>query len=94
MTTDAHLTPATYLKIWVALAVLLLAGVIISRFPLSKPMMAVAVLGLSTVKACLVGSYYMHLKVDRRWLTGVAVFPLVVILLAVLLVLSSSLVRL
>ena len=86
--------PKTYLWIWLWLAVLLGAGTLISQMPIAKAVAVSVVLLLSTIKAALVVMYYMHLKFDRRWLAWVAAFPLVIIALAVMLVLSSRLVRL
>ncbi|MBI4323454.1 MAG: cytochrome C oxidase subunit IV family protein [Candidatus Omnitrophica bacterium] len=91
---DSHAPASTYLWIWCWLAGLMLLGVAFSALPLSKSTIALAILTLSTVKAALVVLYYMHLKSDRRVLALVAVFPLVVIALATLLVLSSRLVTL
>ena len=89
-----HVSSAKYLWIWVWLAGLMLLGVLLSTFPISKQAIVVLILLLSTIKATLVALYYMHLKFDRRWLSLVAVFPLVLIALVTLLVLSSRLVRL
>ncbi len=89
-----HVSSAKYLWIWVWLAGLMLLGVFLSTFPMSKQAIVVLILLLSTIKATLVALYYMHLKFDRRWLSLVAVFPLVLIALVTLLVLSSRLVRL
>ncbi len=95
--TSASSSPRMYLAIWFWLAALMLVSVLLSEWPLVRLPLAsltVVVMALSTVKALLVALYYMHLKGDRRLLAGVAVFPLVVIACAVLLVLSSHLVRL
>ena len=95
--TSAVSSPRTYLWIWVWLAALMLASVVLSELPilsLSHPTLVLIVLSLSTVKALLVALYYMHLKGDRPLLSFVALFPLVVITCAVLLVLSSRLVKL
>ncbi len=95
--TDSHASPAQYLWIWVWLAGLMLVSVFLSEssvLPLAKQAIVVVVLSLSTIKALLVALYYMHLKSDSRLLRFVAVFPLVLIGLATLLVLSSRLVRL
>ncbi len=92
--TSAHASPVQYLWIWVWLAGLMLLGVALSRLSFSKQTIVVLILLLSTIKATLVALYYMHLKFDRRWLTFVAVFPLLLIVLATLLVLSSRLVTL
>ena len=91
---DSHASASTYLWIWGWLAGLMLLGVALSALPLSKSTIVLAILALSTVKAALVALYYMHLKFDRRVLALVAMFPLVVIALATLLVLSSRLVTL
>jgi cytochrome c oxidase subunit 4 len=82
-----------YIAVGVALAVLLLLGVMLSQFPISRSTAAVLVLSLAAIKAALVAMYYMHLKSDRRWLSYVAAFPLMIVALAVLLVLSSRLVH-
>jgi cytochrome c oxidase subunit 4 len=84
-----HATTRTYLVIWAWLAGLMLLGVGLSELPIPKMVIILGILALSSVKAILVALYYMHLKFDRKTLTLVAVFPLVIILLAILLVLSS-----
>ena len=94
-TIETHASPTTYLWIWGWLAGLMLLGVLLAeKLTASKQVVVLAIMGLSTVKAVLVGAYYMHLKFDRRWLTYVALFPLLIIALAVLLVSSSRVVRL
>jgi len=86
-----------YLVVWAFLAGLMLVSVFLSEasvLALSQGALACVVLALSTAKALLVALYYMHLKFDRHLLAFVAGFPLVLIGLATLLVLSSRLVRL
>ena len=97
--TEIQISWKSYLMIGAWLAGLMLLGVALSELPavqgmLAKPLIALIVLLLSTIKATLVALYYMHLKFDRRLLAFVAAFPLVLITLATLLVLSSRLVRL
>ena len=92
--TPAPSSSRTYLIIWGWLAGLMLISVGLSELPLAKSTIVSLVLFLSTVKALLVALYYMHLKMDRRLLTLVATFPLVVIVFAVLVVASSRLVTL
>ena len=84
----------TYLLVWCWLAGLMLLSVVLSELHIPKQTIVLAILALSTVKALLVALYYMHLKIDRKLLAFVAIAPLIVISLAVLLVLSSRLVRL
>lgn len=94
---ESSASARTYLAIWGWLAGLMLLGVVLSELGVAgipKGAIVLIVLALASVKALLVALYYMHLKFDRRVLTLVAMFPLVVIALAILLVLSSRLVTL
>ena len=92
--TNAQTASRTYLWIWAWLAGLMALSVIASELPLAHGLVAWIILGFSTVKAVLVALYYMHLKQDRKVLSFVAAFPLMLILAAVLLVASSRLVKL
>ena len=95
--TGAHGSTAQSLWIWIWLAALMLLSVVLSEsslLPISSGAVVWLVLVLSTVKALLVALYYMHLKDDRRLVVGVALFPLILIGLATLLVLSGRLIRL
>ena len=79
-----------YFLIWVWLIGLLVAGTFISYLPVSKTGIVSLVLGVALVKAALVCLFYMHLKFERLvpiWV--VAVFPFLLIGLAVLLVLTG-----
>lgn len=93
---SAEASTKTYLAIWGWLAALMLIGVFLCESHLSLPkwFLIVAVLSFSSVKALLVALYYMHLKMDRRLLALVAAGPLILILLAVGVVVSSRFVRL
>lgn len=95
--TQIHASPATYLWIWVWLAGLMLLSVFLSEAPvlsMTRGVLIGLVLLLSTIKALLVAMYYMHLRFDRPWLLIIVVFPLFLIALAVLVVYSSTFVRL
>ena len=92
--TNAHAASRTYLWIWGWLAGLMLLSIGVSELPLAPRVIAWIILGFSTAKAVLVALYYMHLKQDRKLLSFVAVFPLLVIVLAVLLIASSRFVKL
>ena len=82
-----------YLTIWAWLAGLMLIGVFLSELRISKLAIVLIVLGLSSIKATLVALYYMHLNTDRRLLALVVLFPFVLILLAVGVIVSSTLVQ-
>ncbi len=86
----------TYLAIWGWLAVLMLLGVLLSErniLPFPRWGVVLTIVGLSSVKAVLVGMYYMHLKMERRLLAFIALGPLVLVAIAVCVVLSSNLVH-
>jgi len=70
------MTTRQYLAVGVGLAGLVLLGVALSYLPVSPRMVAFLVLLLSTVKAILVAFYYMHLKLDAKFLTWVALAPI------------------
>lgn len=86
----------TYVVIGAWLAALMLVGVILCEWQLGFPrwLIAVTVLGLATIKASLVALYYMHLKTDRRLLALVALGPFALVLLALGVLWSSTLIRL
>ena len=84
----------TYLAIWGWLAGLMLFGVALSLLPISKGLIVLIVLGLSSIKALLVALYYMHLKIDRRLLVLVILAPLLLIVLVLGVIFSSTLVHL
>ena len=99
MTTNGHGASATklYLAIWGWLAALMLLGVLLSErniLPFPRWGIILTVVILSTIKASLVGMYYMHLKMERRLLAFIALGPLLLIALAVGLLFSSKLVHL
>lgn len=88
-----------YLLIGIWLAGLMLLGVLLSEIsggflPLPRWGIVSLILALSTIKATLIALYFMHLESDRRWLAVVALFPFVLILLALGVVFSSYFVRL
>ena len=85
----AHSSTKRYVVIWGWLAGLMLLGVALSELPIPKVQIVLIVLGLSTIKAVLVGMYYMHLKIDARLLRLVAIGPLGLILLSLSVVFAS-----
>ena len=97
MTGSSHSSTKVYLAIWGWLAALMLLGVFLSErniLPFPRWGIILTVVILSTIKASLVGMYYMHLKMERRLLAFIALGPLLLIALAVCLLFSSKLVHL
>ena len=96
MTDNQGASTKMYLAIWGWLAVLMLLGVLLSErniLPFPRWGVVLTIVGLSSVKAVLVGMYYMHLKMERRLLAFIALGPLVLVAIAVCVVLSSNLVH-
>jgi len=96
MTSNHSASTKMYLAIWGWLAVLMLLGVLLSErniLPFPRWGVVLTIVGLSSVKAVLVGMYYMHLKMERRLLAFIALGPLVLVAIAVCVVLSSNLVH-
>ncbi len=91
--TNALGSAKTYVKIWVWLAGLMLVSVVLAEAGLAMParIVAAVVLVLSLVKAVLVALYYMHLKTDRRLLAMVLAAPFLLVLLALGVIFSSTL---
>jgi len=88
--TAAHPGFKLYFLIWGWLIALLAAGTFFSYLPISKTTIILLILAVSTVKAVLVGLFYMHLKFEKvlpLWV--VAIFPFFLIGLASLLVLAG-----
>ncbi len=70
------MTSRRYVVIWMWLAGLMLLGVALSFLHIPHRTVILLVLGLSTIKAILVGAYYMHLKFDSWFLTLLALSPI------------------
>ena len=99
MTHTTRALQPNYLLIGIWLAGLMLLGVVLSELsggwlPIPHWGVVMLVLGLSTVKALLVALYFMHLKSDSRVLALILLVPFVLIVLALGVVFSSTLVRL
>ena len=66
MTTDAHVHPPNYVKIWAILVVLLIVSVLGSMSHV-REIMLIAAFGVALVKAYLVAKNFMHVNVEKRW---------------------------
>ena len=91
---STHVSAKTYLVIWGWLTGLMLLGVVLSELPISKTMIVLIVLALSSIKAVLVALYYMHLQSDRRLLAVILIAPFLLIALALGVVCSGYWIRL
>lgn len=81
--THAHPTVKFYLGVGVTLALLTAISFVVTEASGSKLVTGAVVLGMATVKALLVASFFMHLKFD--W-TKVRVFLIPAVILSAVLV--------
>ena len=73
----AHRKHPPYLWIWLYLALLTVAEVVLAfELPLSQNMKLILLLGLAVWKAALVAMFFMHLKFERWNLRVLALVPL------------------
>ena len=73
----AHRKHPPYLLIWLYLALLTVAEVVLAfELPLSQNMKLILLLVLAVWKAALVGMFFMHLKFEKWNLRILALIPL------------------
>jgi len=65
---SARIGEARLVRVWVALAALVLAQVVVAAAGLSRPLQFALLLGLSVLEAEIVLFWFMHLKFERRGL--------------------------
>jgi len=59
--------PMKYIKIWAILLLLLVISIVGPMFE-HATLTLVTAFGVALVKACLVGTYFMHLNVEKRYI--------------------------
>jgi len=72
----SHVNRKEYWVIFVVLAVLTAIEVGVAYTPISKPLMATALIGLALAKAAIVGLFYMHLKHETTIMKWSIAIPL------------------
>ena len=73
-TTHSH---HNYIKIFIILSVLTAVEIGITFLGLPKRLLAALLVGLAVWKAALVALHFMHLKIEKKTLTVVALVPFV-----------------
>ena len=86
MSEQAHPHPRPYGLIFLSLFVLTMIEIFVSRIPLHKTAIVLALVGLAVLKAALVAMFYMHLKFEKVLLTVIALSPLIFSFLMALMV--------
>src|SRR5262245_61071691 len=80
---SAHDHSKAYLDVLRALAVATLLTVAISRGHLGRVRNVCVCLLIATVKASLVGMFFMPLKYEQRWWAGIVLFPLLLVMIII-----------
>ena len=76
MASTAHSHP-NYIKIFIILSVLTAVEVAITFLGLPRALLAAMLVGLAVWKAALVALHFMHLKLEKKTLTIIALVPFV-----------------
>ncbi|HXV90282.1 MAG TPA: cytochrome C oxidase subunit IV family protein [Gemmatimonadales bacterium] len=87
----AHRKHPPYLLIWLYLALLTVAEVVLAfELPISQNVKLILLLALALWKAALVGMFFMHLKFERWNLRVLALVPLPLAAIFILAALSEK----
>jgi len=76
MASTAHAHP-NYIKIFIILSVLTAVEVGVTFLGLPRTLLVALLVGLAVWKAALVALHFMHLKIEKKTLTIVAVIPFI-----------------
>jgi len=76
MASTAH-SHHNYIKIFIILSVLTAVEIAITFIGLPRALLVVLLVGLAVWKAALVALHFMHLKLEKKTLTVVALVPFV-----------------
>jgi len=76
MASTAH-SHHNYIKIFIILSVLTAVEIAITFLGLPRALLVVLLVGLAVWKAALVALHFMHLKLEKKTLTVVAIVPFV-----------------
>ena len=79
----AHDHSKSYVNVLLALAVMTLVTVAISRVHFGRVGNIGVGLLIATVKASLVVMFFMHLKYEQRWWAGIVLFPLLLVMIII-----------
>ena len=76
MATTTHAHP-NYIKIFIILSVLTAVEIGVTFLGLPRTLLVALLVGLAVWKAALVALHFMHLKIEKKTLTLVAVIPFI-----------------
>ncbi|MGZ8426954.1 MAG: cytochrome C oxidase subunit IV family protein [Candidatus Binatia bacterium] len=76
MSSTAHAHP-NYIKIFIILSVLTAVEIGVTFLGLPRTLLVALLVGLAVWKAALVALHFMHLKIEKKTLTIVAIIPFI-----------------
>lgn len=76
MASTAHAHP-NYIKIFIILSVLTAVEIGVTFLGLPRPLLVALLVSLAVWKAALVALHFMHLKIEKKTLTIVAIIPFI-----------------
>jgi len=81
MSTEDH--SKSYLNVLLALAVLTVVTVGVSRLDMGHWGNIFVGVAIATIKASLVVLFFMHLKYEQRWWAGIVLFPVLLVFIII-----------
>lgn len=76
MATETHDHP-NYFMIWVVLLLLLVVSLAAVCMPFSQTLTVILIFVIAAVKALLVASFFMHLKIEGKLILAIAIVPVI-----------------
>lgn len=76
MATEAHDHP-NYFMVWVVLLLLLVVSLAAVYMPFSQTLTVILIFVIAAVKALLVASFFMHLKIEGKLILAIAIVPVI-----------------
>jgi len=76
MATEAHDHP-NYFMVWVVLLLLLVVSLAAAYMPFSQTLTVILIFVIAAVKALLVASFFMHLKIEGKLILAIAIVPVI-----------------
>ena len=76
MATETHDHP-NYFMVWVVLLLLLVVSLAAAYMPFSQTLTVILIFVIAAVKALLVASFFMHLKIEGKLILAIAIVPVI-----------------
>ncbi|MBM3216221.1 caa(3)-type oxidase subunit IV [Candidatus Poribacteria bacterium] len=77
----AHKAGMAYVAVWAWLVILLFVSVAAVYLPFGSTITTALIFLVATVKAVLIGTYFMHLREESRLVRSLAIIPVILFLI-------------